>query len=82
MNSKEDEMGYRVYDSDAHGVNTDSPETPYEIIKDSLARSAIDRAIQDGYRDWLKETAREYFDTGCWSDEWWDSFEEYVREVV
>ena len=70
-----------IFDSDAYGVNTDNPERPYEIMMNALTKEC-ETAIADGYRDWMKDTAREYFDTSDWDDEEWSDWDEVVKEIT
>ena len=78
-------MKYRntanIFDSDAYGVDTDSPEDPYEIINDSLCLKD-ERNISDAIKDFVKEAADEYFDTSEWDDAWWEAWEEKFRELI
>lgn len=70
-----------VFDSDAYGVDTDSPEDPYEMINDGL-RLKDERNISDAIKDFVKEVADEYFDTSEWDDAWWEAWEEKFRELI
>lgn len=78
-------MKYRntanIFDSDAYGVDTDSPEDPYEMINDGL-RLKDERNISDAIRDFVKEVADEYFDTSEWDDAWWEAWEDKFRELM
>ena len=47
-----------IFDSDAYGVDTDSPESAYEIIDNSL-RAKDETAINDAFNEWVKEMAGE-----------------------
>lgn len=67
-----------VFDSDAYGVDTDSPESAYEIIDEAL-RAKDETAIDDAFREWVRDMANEYFDTSRWDDEWWEAWYEKVR---
>lgn len=70
-----------IFDSDAYGVNTDSPVSPAEIIDDALSlKDEIN--IADSIRDFIKDTAEDYFRTGEWDDEWWDAWEDKFRELM
>ena len=67
-----------IFDSDAYGVDTDSPESAYEIIDNSL-RAKDETAIKDAFNEWVKETAEEYFNTFEWGDEEWEAWFDKVR---
>ena len=67
-----------IFDSDAYGVDTDSPESAYEIIDEAL-RAKDETAIDDAFREWVRDMANEYFDTSRWDDEWWEAWYEKVR---
>lgn len=67
-----------VFDSDAYGVDTDNPESAYEIIDNSL-RAKDETEIKDAFNEWVKEMAEEYFNTAEWGDEWWEAWYEKVR---
>ncbi len=70
-----------VFDSDAYGVDTDSPESAYEIIDNEL-KLKDEIEIEDSIRDFIRETAKEYFNTSEWNDEWWDAWEDKFRELM
>lgn len=70
-----------VFDSDAYGVDTDNPETAYEIINNSL-KLADEIAISDAIIDFKKETADEYFNTSEWGDEEWDAWNDKFLELM
>ena len=71
-----------VFDSDAYGVDTDNPETAYEIIDNAL-NNECERAIEEGFKDWLFEIAREYFcNVGDWDEEWQDAWREKIIEII
>lgn len=67
-----------IFDSDAYGVDTDSPESAYEIIDNSL-RAKDETAIEDAFKEWVRDMADEYFDTSRWGDEEWEAWHEKVR---
>ena len=67
-----------VFDSDAYGIDTDSPKSAYEIIDNSL-RAKDETAIKDAFNEWVKEMAKEYFNTAEWGDEEWEAWYEKVR---
>ena len=67
-----------IFDSDAYGVDTDSPESAYEIIDNSL-RAKDETAIKDAFNEWVKEMAEEYFNTSEWCDEECEAWYEKVR---
>ena len=68
-----------VFDSDGYGCDTDLPLSAYEILEDALNAQSL-RAIQDGYNDWVRDTAYEYFDTSDWDEEFWDAWHEIVKD--
>ena len=68
-----------TFPCDAYGVDTDNPPTAYERL-DNVLNPQGERAIQDGYNDWLDQTAREYFDVSDWSEDEWDAWREIVRD--
>ena len=68
-----------VFDSDGYGCDTDLPLSAYEILTNALNAQSL-RAIQDGYNDWVRDTAYEYFDTSDWDEEHWDAWNEIVRD--
>ncbi len=70
-----------VFDSDAYGVDTDNPESAYEIIDNGL-KAKDERNIRDAIKDFVKEVADEYFDTSEWDDAWWEAWEEKFRELI
>ena len=78
-------MKYRntanIFDSDAYGVDTDSPEDPYEMINEGLCLKD-ERNIRDAIKDFVKEAADEYFDISEWDDAWWEAWEEKFRELI
>ena len=67
-----------IFDSDAYGVDTDSPESAYEIIDNEL-RAKDETAIKDAFNEWVNEMAEEYFNTSDWGDEEWEAWHEKVR---
>ena len=69
----------KVFDSDGYGCDTDLPLSAYEILNDALNAQSL-RAIQDGYNDWVRDTAYEYFDTSDWNEEFWDAWHEIVKD--
>ena len=70
-----------IFDSDAYGVDTDSPETAYEIL-DGMINPEHERKIREWFEDWLMEIAKEYFNTGGWDDEMFEAWESKVLEIV
>ena len=66
-------------DSDGYGADTDLIPSVHARMESKIS-AQIKRAIQDGYNDWVRETAYEYFDTSDWDDEWWDAWYEIVRD--
>lgn len=69
------------FPDDGYGVSTDNPPTAHEILDNAL-KARDERAILDGYNDWLYETAREYFDVSDWDEEHWDAWREIVRDLT
>lgn len=70
-----------IFDSDAYGVNTDSPVHPSEIIEDSL-KYKDEIAITEAIQDFIKDTAEEYFNTSGWDEEWWDAWRDKFTELM
>lgn len=70
-----------VFDSDAYGVDTDNPPAPFEIL-DNAITPQCERSIQDSYNEWLYQTAREYFDTWNWDEDFWDAWKDIAREIT
>lgn len=71
-----------VFNSDAYGVDTDSPESAYEVIDNEL-RAKDEIAIKDAFNEWVNEMAEEYFNTFDWGDEEWEAWHEKVRwEII
>ena len=68
-----------VFDSDGYGCDTDLIPSVHARLENKISPQ-IKRALQDGYNDWVRETAREYFDTSDWDDEHWDAWYEIVRD--
>ena len=65
--------------SDGYGADTDLIPSVHARMENKLNPQCL-RAIQDGYNDWLDQTAREYFDVSDWDDEHWDAWKEIVRD--
>lgn len=70
-----------VFDSDAYGVNTDSPESAYEEINNAL-RIKDEEKIADAIREFRENLADEYFYTSNWNDEHWEAWNEKFLELV
>lgn len=70
-----------IFDSDAYGINTDSPAAPSEIIEDTL-KLKDEIAIEDAIKEFIKDLAAEYFNTSEWNDEWWDAWNDKFRELM
>jgi hypothetical protein len=70
-----------IYDSDAYGVDTDSPASPYEVIDQSL-KLKDEIAISDKIIEFIKDTAEEYFNTSEWEDEMWDAWRDKFTELM
>ena len=66
-------------DSDGYGADTDLIPSVHARMESKISPQ-IKRALQDGYNDWRRETAYEYFDTSEWDDEHWDAWYEIVRD--
>ena len=69
----------RVFDSDGYGCDTDLIPSAKARLENKLTPQCM-RSIQDGYNDWTRETASEYFDTSDWDEEKWDAWRDIVRE--
>lgn len=67
------------FPSDAYGVDTDLIPSVHARMENKISPQ-IKRALQDGYNDWIDETAREYFDVSDWDDEHWDAWRDIVRD--
>ena len=80
-------MGWHIHnnmrfaDSDAYGVCTDNPETPYEQIDNSLSRKD-EQEIAELFDQFIKDTAREFFNVSGWDEEHWDGWKEKVSEII
>lgn len=70
-----------IFDSDAYGINTDSPASPSEIIENEL-KLKDEIAIEDAIKDFIKDLAEEYFNTSEWDDEWWDAWITKLNELM
>lgn len=70
-----------IFDSDAYGVDTDNPEHPSEII-DSALKIKDERAIEESIRQFMTDTAAEYFNTSEWDDEWWEAWRDKFTELM
>ena len=68
------------FPSDAYGVDTDLPSSAYEKLN-VLNRQCVD-AIRSGFDEWIKETAREYFDTSDWTEDFWAAWREIIWETI
>lgn len=66
--------------SDAYGVDTDNPPTPYEIIDERLKRSD-EQKIYDEWVEFREDMASRYFNTDEWDDAWWDAWIDKIREI-
>lgn len=66
---------------DGYGVNTDSPETPYEIIDNKLTVSDQEK-IYEAAVEFREEVASWFFNTSEWDDYWWDAWIEKFKEVI
>ena len=70
-----------AFDSDAYGVDTDSPAHPSEIIDNEL-KLKDEIAIEDSIKQFIKDLAAEYFNTSEWDDEWWDAWRDKFTELM
>ena len=70
-----------VFDSDAYGTDTESPVSAAEIIDDAL-KLKDEINIADSIRDFIRETAEDYFNTSGWDEEWWDAWEDKFKELM
>lgn len=71
-----------VFDSDGYGVSTDNQPSSYEIIDNALTANN-EKDISDSFRQWLEDTAREYFnDVGEWDEEFKDAWREKIIEII
>ena len=68
-------------DSDAYGVDTDNPAHPSEIIENEL-KVKDEIAIEDAIKQFIKDTAAEYFNTSEWDDDWWDAWKDKFTELM
>ena len=71
----------RRFESDAYGVDTDSPESAYETI-DNMLTASDEARIAQLFREFKVDVAREFFATGEWNDEWWDAWNDKVSELI
>lgn len=73
--------------SDAYGIDTDNPETPYEIIDNTLT-GKDEKHIKELYAEaesfdgFVEEMARKFFHVGGWDGSWWDAWEEKIYEII
>ena len=65
--------------SDGYGCDTDLIPSVHARMENKISPQ-IKRALQDGYNDWVRETAYEYFDTSDWDEEFWDAWHEIVKD--
>lgn len=70
-----------TFPDDGYGVNTDSPESPYEIIDNKLTASDQQK-IYDAAVEFREEVASWFFNTSEWDDYWWDAWIEKFKEVI
>ena len=69
------------FPDDGYGWSTDNPPSAREILDNAL-NPQCERAIHDGYNDWLDQAAREYFDVSSWGEDEWDAWREIVRDLT
>lgn len=69
-----------MLDSDAYGVDTDSPVSAYEILDNALTLRQ-EKKITEAINDFIKEQAREFFATGTWDEEMWDAWKEKMSDL-
>ena len=62
-------------------VDTDRHIEPYEMIDDCLTLSD-EREITDKIREFIVETAHEYFPVSGWGDEEWDAWRDKFRDLM
>ena len=70
-----------AFDSDAYGIDTDSPASAEELLNDSL-KPSDERAITESISNFIEELASDYFYTSNWNDEWWDAWRDKFRELM
>lgn len=70
-----------TFPDDGYGVNTDNPESPYEIIDNKLTASDQQK-IYDAAVEFREEVASWFFNTSEWDDYWWDAWIEKFKEVI
>lgn len=70
-----------VFDSDGYGWSTDNPESPYEIIDNTL-KTKDEVQIAERIREEIESIAHDYFNCGAWDSEWWDAWKEKVSELI
>ena len=73
--------GTSTFQSDAYGVDTDNPPSPYELIDEHL-KSKDEQKIYDAWVEFREEIASWYFNTGEWDDAWWDAWIEKIKELI
>lgn len=69
------------FSSDAYGVNTDNPESAWEMIDGGLKKKD-EEAIQESMRDWAKSLANDYFNTEAWGEYEWSAWMEKIIELI
>lgn len=70
-----------VYDTDAYGVDTDSPASAYELIEERL-KPDDEQKIYEAYVEFREEVASWFFNTSEWDDEWWDAWRDKFTELM
>ena len=70
-----------TFPSDAYGVDTDNPPSPYELIDEHL-KASDEEKIYDAWVEFREEIASWYFNTGEWDDAWWDAWIEKLKELI
>jgi len=70
-----------IFDSDAYGIDTDSPASAEELLNDSL-KPSDEKAITESISNFIEELASDYFYTSNWDDEWWDAWRDKFTELM
>ena len=69
-----------MFDSDAYGVDTDSPVSSYEILYNALTLRQ-EKKITEAINDFITEQARETFATETWDEDMWEAWKEKMSEL-
>lgn len=70
-----------AFDSDAYGIDTDSPASAYELIEERL-KPDDEQKIYEAYVEFREEVASWFFNTNEWDDEWWDAWITKLNELM